>query len=986
MRRQAGATLPLLFCTILCALVKYASTIAMAEHLLAEGRVGDVVHMLEPLVQKSTDSLTDARAAETGALRLHALWARLLCTARLRPDSARRHLPPAEADLSAHPARIRAEAALWRGWADVLSGDTKDVLARGLAHLDRAGQHFETLAHRPGRCWVHLGQAQAYFALDEYDLMRHTLGEARDVGTPRTDRLAACWLHDMYAPARRFQGQYTEAEAHVAKLKTIAHQLNLARWVGHAQAQEAALAYDTGAAPEVVIERATTAEMRLQGATDCRPYPLLAAYHAHIGALLRAGRWDEADACIADALTAMNGYPLGEAHLHSLYARLALRRGRTEEARGQLDEVMERAERLPHGLHRSHLALLRAEVARRTGDADTAHTWRRRAYQNARETGHRGNQVRALLVQAQSAAEADDAPRAQEHLREAEAFATYRSVLPVAARWSASEAALATLRARQSGDAQSARHAAEQYAQAHTAYRLSGDALRAAQMALQAATVLPVDDRLPAFRPMLTHAEAVMAQWERSEQAEELRDLLNDWPPFDPSDTAAWSGLLNTALAEAPPEHASATAVWTTLLDAHPQMHGARITYRPRHAGAQCMVADTGTLDTESTTTLAYPAPADARVTLTYAADAPLPEVADALRSYLPMLLMALDRAPAPEAVSAASGASDFPKSFVAESAPMQALKRRIEQIGASHSPVLVTGAPGVGKTMVARAVHAVSERREGPLHVVERTSVQPRDWAAHLFGRVDGGTYTPGVLDQAEGGSVLLKAVHRLPQAVHEQLLRMLNTGCVFPVGSDTCRSIDVRLLATVPSNDTERPADAMPAQLAHRLGIITLRVPPLRERREDIPVLVQRVLDEQRTPQTPLATITQRALDALLAYNWPGNVRQLRNEAERAYQAVRSEPAPQITWDALAAPIREALSDTAPDTPHPYDTLLNDDTVALSEVLAQTEKAAIEHVLRAHDGHVSASAEALGISRQGLYKKMKRLDIDADAAVSSS
>jgi DNA-binding NtrC family response regulator len=240
-------------------------------------------------------------------------------------------------------------------------------------------------------------------------------------------------------------------------------------------------------------------------------------------------------------------------------------------------------------------------------------------------------------------------------------------------------------------------------------------------------------------------------------------------------------------------------------------------------------------------------------------------------------------------------------------------------------------------------------------------------------------------VLDNAAGGSVLLKAVHRLPQAVHEQLLRMLNTGCVFPVGSDTCRSVDVRLLATAPSDATTRPADAMPAALAHRLGIITLRVPPLRERRADIPVLVQRVLDEQRTPQTPLATITQHALDALLAYDWPGNVRQLRNEVERAYQSVRSEPAPQITADALPAPIREAR--TQHDAPsHPYDTLLNDDTVALNEVLAQTEKAAIEHVLRAHDGHISASAKALGISRQGLYKKMKRLDIDADAAVASS
>ena len=962
----------------------------MASSLLAEGRVRDVTHMLEPLVQASLDKRDPDDTQKTGVIRLHALWAQSLCTARLRPDDARSHLPSPNTDLSMHPPRVQAEVALWHGWSDVLRGDTKDVLARGLAHLDRADQHFEALAHRPGRCWAHLGQAQAYFALDEYDLMRHALNGAQALGRPHTDRLAQCWLHDMYAPALRFQGQYAEAKAHSDALKSTAHQLNHTRWVGHAQAQEAAVAYDTGAPPDVIIERATTAETRLQGATDCRPYPLLAAYHAHVGALLRAARWDEARACIADALTAMQGYALGEAHLHSLYVRLALRCDHLERARTQLDEVTERAERLPHGLHRSHLALLRAEVALRTGDLETARTWQARAYQNARETGHRGNRVRALLVQAQSAAEAGDILHAQTHLQKAEAFASYRSVLPIAARWSTSEATLAAAQARQSerdsqADAQAARHAAEQYAQAHTAYRLSGDALRAAQMALHAATTMPRTDRLPALRPMLTEAAATMTRCERPEQAQQLRALLDEWPAHDPTDTATWGPLLSTALAEAPPEHASVTAACTTLLQAHPHVRGVRIQYRPRHARAQCMVADRGTLSSNSVTRLHYPASADARLTLVYAADAPLPDVADALRPYLPILLMALDRAPTPDAVSTDPEASRFPDAFVVESAPMQALKQRVEQIGASHSPVLVTGAPGVGKTMVARAVHAVSERHTGPLHVVERTNVQPRDWAAHLFGRVENGSYTPGVLDNAAGGSVLLKAVHRLPQAVHEQLLRMLNTGCVFPVGSDTCRSVDVRLLATAPSDATTRPADAMPAALAHRLGIITLRVPPLRERRADIPVLVQRVLDEQRTPQTPLATITQHALDALLAYDWPGNVRQLRNEVERAYQSVRSEPAPQITADALPAPIREAR--TQHDAPsHPYDTLLNDDTVALNEVLAQTEKAAIEHVLRAHDGHISASAKALGISRQGLYKKMKRLDIDADAAVASS
>ena len=965
--------------------MKYASTLAMATHLLAEGRVGDVVRMVEPLIEQSSAEFDSD--AEPGTLRLHALWAQVLCTARLDPNAAQTHLPAQHTELNHAPTRARAEVALWNGWVDVLKGTSKDVLARALARLDAAERLFESVLHQPGRYWVLIGRAQAYFALDEYHLMRHTLDEAQALGTHQQHALGRLWLHDLQVPALRFQGHYDKATQHVEQLKETAHSLEQSRWVGHAQAQEAALAYDQGAAPDVIVERATTAETRLQGTTNCRPYPLLAAYHAHIGALMRASQWSEARACLDDALHAMRDYPLGEVHLHSLRVRLALRMGNLDAARERLRTVIERADRLPHGLHRSHLALLRAEVAHRAHDRSTANQWTERAYQNARETGHQGNQLRALLAHAQRALACDDSDLARTYMQRAESYDSYRSVLPFAASWMHTEA---TLAAHSIDDNESASYAVRRYLQARDTYLLMGDSLSAAQATL--ASISPADhlNAPPLELPdALNEAADAFTNARRPDEAAQAararRRFAAATPAADHTPLFQRLGHLARACAESAPTHASIGTACSHFLQADDRVRGLQLMYRPRHARASCRVADIGHTDTDTTTTLSYPTTEEPRLKLTLHTTAPIPDLSRAITIRLPVVLMALDRVPSSHgASSVASSSVRFPDAFIAESTAMQTLKRHIQRVHASHSPVLVTGEPGAGKALAARAVHAVSERRTHPLHTVEGGALQQHEWAAHLFGRIENGMYTPGVFDQADGGSVLLKAVHRIPRSVQDQLLRMLNTGCMFPVGSDSCRHVDVRLLATAPWPDDAPPETAMRPELAHRLGIITLQMPSLRHRREDIPVLVRHLLNTLRAPQTPLATITQQALDALMQYEWPGNVRQLRNEIERAFMAVRNEPTPHLTLDVFSAPIRESQS-TEPPATHPYDALLNNEA-SLDGVLAQTEKAAIEHVLRAHDGHISASADTLGISRQGLYKKMKRLDIDAQAVVASS
>ena len=169
----------------------------------------------------------------------------------------------------------------------------------------------------------------------------------------------------------------------------------------------------------------------------------------------------------------------------------------------------------------------------------------------------------------------------------------------------------------------------------------------------------------------------------------------------------------------------------------------------------------------------------------------------------------------------------------------------------------------------------------------------------------------------------------------------------------------------------------------LYYRLAVIPLEVPPLRERREEIPLLVRHYLNALRPPGTPLPTLTNRAVEALLRYAWPGNVRQLRNEVERVLLFAGSEPAPLVDVEDLTPAIVEASAVADGLAPAALLEAAQDAILkpghALDQVLAGTEKMLIEQVLAEHDGQVTASANALGLTRQGLYKKMKRLGIDA-------
>jgi DNA-binding NtrC family response regulator/tetratricopeptide (TPR) repeat protein len=935
--------------------MNYAQTIAMARDLLADGRAKDVVQMVDALLAP----IEAPSSAPSGQVVLHALMARIQVAHRSQVQRALDLLAPfdapgARANLDD---AVRAEVALWLGWAHARRNVQPDEEARALSLLDEAQQLFESTHGLRGRCWALLGRAQAYFAIDEYHLMRQALDEADALLAHTDDRQAEIWLHDLSIPAHRFEGRYDEAQHHVDRLLDHADARDDRRIRGHAWAQQAALHYDLGRAPAKAIEAATTAVRLLRRVEGDADYPLLAAYHAHIGALLRQGAWDRASTCIQDAEDAVEGYPAGQAHLQTLQARLALRQGRMEQAEALLDSLVEHAHHLPHGLHRSHVALLRGELLAHRGEA-AATSWMQRALRNACETGHRGHQMRALLTLARTEIRRGNLNAADDHLATADDYDDYHGVLPYAAF----RFAVLGERAAAADDLARAQVA---YEQAVSAATLIGDAPRTAHLRaqLQDLTASPAapdnSDRWGA--PGATHMAAL------SHAAVSERLVAEAWMKAVESVLDVdWIGLFYVAEDQSSCLHEHGTRPDSLPLPVHDaeQAQAGPIRWLRLHdSDAAPMFMGLSLAGTPS------------------AWDQALPQ----LRSWRPVLQLALDHARTRSArpSSRDGGPTAAPSipldGFIAESSVMQSLARQIDRLHASHSPVLVRGEGGTGTTLVARAVHVMSERSDAPCEVVRCASMQQDPMKARLFGREDAdGSRSTGALEAADGGTLILQDVDALPASIQSALVEVLEDGTVFPVGGSTPIPVDVRFVATTNADlKTLVESDDFREDLYYHLNVIPLRVPPLRERREDLPLLVRHFLDTLRPRGTSLASVTTRALDAMLQYDWPGNVRQLRNEIERGLLYVGSEPAPTLDIGLLSDAIVRSAEAAPPASPDDADAIFRSDQT-LSDVLARQEAALIRRVLRACDGQVTASAEVLGLSRQGLYKKMKRLDID--------
>ena len=336
------------------------------------------------------------------------------------------------------------------------------------------------------------------------------------------------------------------------------------------------------------------------------------------------------------------------------------------------------------------------------------------------------------------------------------------------------------------------------------------------------------------------------------------------------------------------------------------------------------------------------------------------------------------------------SGSSLMP-GFIHSSPAMTRLVEEVHKIRSSDVTVLVTGESGTGKELVARAIHALSSRRDKIFVPFNCTAVPKELSEGYLFG-YRRGAFTgavkdsDGVIRTAAGGTLFLDEIGDLPLDVQPKLLRFLQEGEIQPLGEQRPVKVDVRIIAATNTDLEEMVAQGrFREDLYYRLNVIRLRVPPLRERRSEIPTIVNYYVNHysakfgRRDIQ-----IAPQAVDLLMVADWPGNVRQLCNEVQRV--VARAEDGALITPEQLSPELRTM---SAVGTPANVASIGfgHDATVAvpanatLNEALAEVEQKMIREAMQRHRGNISRAARELGLTRRGLYLKLDRYQISASA-----
>jgi DNA-binding NtrC family response regulator len=312
----------------------------------------------------------------------------------------------------------------------------------------------------------------------------------------------------------------------------------------------------------------------------------------------------------------------------------------------------------------------------------------------------------------------------------------------------------------------------------------------------------------------------------------------------------------------------------------------------------------------------------------------------------------------------------------ISRSASMRAVLDRANAASRSDTPVLIVGETGTGKELIARAIHANSRRSKRPFVPINCAAL-PRDLVeSEIFGHRRGafsGAFADhaGLFVAAHGGSLFLDEIGELPLDIQAKLLRVLQDGEVRPVGGLESRRVDVRIIAASNRSFTVMRDSRMRSDLFFRLSVLVIEIPPLRERRDDLPLLIAHFLGAMRDRGVRLLEgIDPQALDLLADYPFPGNIRELENMLE-GLAVVLPPGRATIRAEDIRAWLRRrgaAVGSGASDATH----------VALN--LHDLEKWAIAEALRQAHGNKSRAAQMLGISRDTLYRKLHELGVDSE------
>jgi two-component system nitrogen regulation response regulator NtrX len=313
---------------------------------------------------------------------------------------------------------------------------------------------------------------------------------------------------------------------------------------------------------------------------------------------------------------------------------------------------------------------------------------------------------------------------------------------------------------------------------------------------------------------------------------------------------------------------------------------------------------------------------------------------------------------------------------IVGQSTAINQLRQTIERVAPTNARVMITGAPGAGKELTARTLHALSSRASGPFVVLNAAMIMPATMEEELFGTEagEGRSRRVGALEEAHGGTLYLDEVADMPKETQGKILRVLVDQNFQRVGGATRVHVDVRIISSSSRDLAEEIRDGrLREDLFHRLNVVPVRVPALSERRDDVPYLIDYFMEQiSHAASMPRRSIASDAMAILQSHEWPGNVRELRNNVERLMILAKGDPESEVTIDMLPPEVGAMV----PTTPSGMggEKLLG---MALREAREVFEREYLMAQIARFSGNISRTAEFIGMERSALHRKLKSLGV---------